>query len=104
MCEGEFKVFFGDQTFIEVGLSFGKDFGLILGHADSGQAFNEGVGVEGEGLSLHGAQDSGWGGGCKRAWRFPRESAPTCPPVQRTGRRRGLRGLCYCGLTGREPG
>ena len=63
VCEGEFEVFFGDQTFIEVGLPFGEDFGLVLGHAGAGQAFDEVMGVEGEGLSLYGAQNSGWGGG-----------------------------------------
>ena len=39
MCEGEFKVFFGDQAFIKVGLPIGEDFVLVLGHAGAGQAF-----------------------------------------------------------------
>ena len=56
-----FNVFFGNQAFIEVGLPIGDDFGLVFGHAGPGQAFDEGVGVEG-GLRLHGAQNSGWGG------------------------------------------
>ena len=30
MVEGELEVFFGDQTFIEIGLPFGENFGLIL--------------------------------------------------------------------------
>ena len=63
MCEGKFKVFFGDQAFIKVGLLIGEDFGLVLGHAGFSQAFDEGVGVESDGLSLHGAQNSGWCGG-----------------------------------------
>ena len=58
--EGEFEVFFSERAFIEVGLSFGEDFGLILGHAGAGQAFDEGVGVEG-GLRLHEGHNSGWG-------------------------------------------
>ena len=62
MFEGEFKVFFGDQAFIEIGLSFGENFGLGFGHARPSQALDEGVGVEGDGLSLHGKQNSGWGG------------------------------------------
>ena len=56
-------MFFSDQAFIEVGLPIGEDFSLILGHAGAGQALDEGVGVEGGGLSLHGAQNSGWGRG-----------------------------------------
>ena len=55
MVEGEFEVFFGDQAFIKVRLSIGEGFGLVFGHAGAGQALDEGVGVEGEGLSLHGA-------------------------------------------------
>ena len=51
------------QAFIKVGLPIGEDFGLVLGHAGAGQALYEGVGVEGGGLSLHGAQNSAWGGG-----------------------------------------
>ena len=79
MVEDKFKLFFGNQTFIEVGLSIGEDFGLVLAHAGFSQALDEGVGVEGEGLSLHGAQNSAWGGGgCKRVWRFPCESASVC--------------------------
>ena len=58
MFEGEFEVFFSDQSFVEVGLPIGEDFSLILGHTDAGQALDEGVGVEG-GLRLHGAQNSG---------------------------------------------
>ena len=61
MVEGKFEVFFSDQAFIQVGLSFGDDFSLGFGHARSGQALDEGVGVEGGGLSLHGTQNSGWG-------------------------------------------
>ena len=30
VVECKFKVFFSDQTFIEIGLSFGEDFGLVL--------------------------------------------------------------------------
>ena len=59
MFEGELKVFFGDQAFIEVGLPIGDDFGLVFGHAGFSQALDEGVGVEGDGLSLHGAQNNG---------------------------------------------
>ena len=58
MAEGELKVFFSNQAFIEVGLLIDEDFGLILGHARSGQALDEGVGVEG-GLRLHEKQYSG---------------------------------------------
>ena len=61
--EGELEVFFGDQTFIQIGLPIGEDFGLVLGHAGLGQAFNEGMSVEVDGLSLHGARNSAWGGG-----------------------------------------
>ena len=60
-------MFFGDQPFIKVGLPFGEDFGLVLGHADLSQAFDEGVGVESGGLRLHGAQNSGLGGGLQAA-------------------------------------
>ena len=56
--EGEFKGFFGNQTFIKVGLLFGEDFGLGLGHAGPGQAFDEGVSVKDGDLSLHEAQNS----------------------------------------------
>ena len=42
-------------------MPIGEDFGLVLGHAGFSQALDEGVGVEGDGLSLHGAQNSGWG-------------------------------------------
>ena len=58
MFEREFEVFFGDQAFVEVGLSLGEDFRLGFGHARSGQALDEGMGVEG-GLGLHRAQSSG---------------------------------------------
>ena len=58
MFEGELEVFFSDQAFVEVGLPFGEDFGLILGHTRSGQALDEGVGVKG-GLRLHERQYSG---------------------------------------------
>ena len=47
----------------EVGLSLGEDFGLGLGHADAGKAFDEVVGVEGDGFYLHSVQNSGWHGG-----------------------------------------
>ena len=62
VAEGELEVFFGDQPFIEVGMPIGEDFGLVLGHAGAGQAFDEGVGVEG-GLRLHERQNRGWVGG-----------------------------------------
>lgn len=62
MAEGEFEVFFGNQAFIELGLPFGENFGLGLGHARPGQALDEGVSIEGGGLRLHGAQSSAWGG------------------------------------------
>ena len=58
-----FEVCFSDQAFIEVGLPFGEDFGLSLGHANAGQSFDEVVGVEGDGFCLHSVQNSGWHGG-----------------------------------------
>ena len=61
--EGELEVFLGDQAFIEVSLPIGEDFGLVLGHAGTSQVLDKGVGIEGGGLSLHRAQNSGWGGG-----------------------------------------
>ena len=61
MFESELEVFFSDQAFVKVRLPFGEDFSLVLGHTDSGQTLDEGVGVEG-GLRLHRAQNSGWGG------------------------------------------
>ena len=45
MFEGEFEVFFSDQTFMKVGLSFGKDFGLVFGHTRSGQVLDEGAAI-----------------------------------------------------------
>ena len=77
MCEGEFEVFFGDQALVKVGLPSGKDFGLIFGQAGLGQALDEGMGVEGGGLSLYGAQNSAWGGasGCGAFIVSPRLSA-----------------------------
>ena len=62
---GPFSVFgsFLVEAFMHTGLLFGHDPGLGLRHADAGQALDEGVGVEGEGLGLHGAQNSSWGGG-----------------------------------------
>lgn len=63
MFEGELEVFFGDQTFIQIGLPIGEDFSLVFRHTGADQAFNEGMSVEGDGLSLHGARNSGWGGG-----------------------------------------
>ena len=59
VVEGELKVFLGNQAFVKVGLPIGEHFGLVLGHAGLSQAFNEGVGVEGAGLSLYGARNSG---------------------------------------------
>ena len=59
MFEGELEVIFGDQAFIEVGLPIGEDFGLVLGHTGPRQALDEGVSVEGDSLSLYGAQNSG---------------------------------------------
>ena len=52
-------MFFNYQVFMEVGLPIGRDLGLVLGHSGFSQAFDEGVGVEGGGLSLHGARDGG---------------------------------------------
>ena len=98
MAKGEFEVFFGDQTFVKVGSPFGEDFGLVRGHAGAGQALDEGVGVEGGGLSLHGAQNSGWGGGCKRAWRCARESAPACLSAQAGRGQPGRAGWTYSEL------
>ena len=63
MFEGEFEVFPGDQAFIEVGLPFGEDCGLVLGHAGPGQALDKGMSVEGDGLCFHKTQDNGRGGG-----------------------------------------
>ena len=65
VVKGELEVFFDDQAFIKVGLPIGEDFGLVLGHAGPSQALDEGVGVEGDGLRLHGSQNSGWGGGAQ---------------------------------------
>ena len=59
VVEGKCEVFFGDQAFIEVGLTFGEDFSLVFGHAGLSQAFDEVMGVEG-GLGLHAAGNSGW--------------------------------------------
>ena len=81
VAEGAFEVFFGDQPFIKVGLPFGEDFGLVLGHADLSQAFDEGVGIESGGLSLHERQNSGWDGGLQVA----------------VARSWIIRGLCGCG-------
>ena len=50
------KVWLGGEVFITAGLPHGDDVGLGFGHARLGQALDEG------GLSLHGAQNSDWGG------------------------------------------
>ena len=63
MFEGEFEVFFSDQALVEVGLPFGKDCGLILGHAGPGQALDKGMSVKGNGSCFHEMQNNGRGGG-----------------------------------------
>ena len=82
VCEGELEVCFGDQAFVKVGLPLGEDFGLVLRHADVGQAFDEVVGVEGYGFCFHRAQNSGWRGGLQAGAPASARMPPPIMPAQ----------------------